>query len=300
MKEFLLSVPSKTFLLGEYAALHGEAAMVLTTAPRFKLKIVQQSKAALSIKGIHFASPAGKLLQRDEHFFEHYGLDFVDAHRGLGGFGASSAQFVMTAVFKEFIRTQRKRLNEDELLLDYNNLAWDGEGIAPSGVDLIAQMHGGICFFAKEKNQLKNFSWPFPDLGYGLIHTGNKLATHVHLKKFNHFDTSELEKIVYEGLISLEKKDSESFIKAIKNYATLLQKKQLVANYTELLLKKISSCSDILAAKGCGALGSDVILIIFNINKREVITSWLKKNQLNLVVDGNEVANGLSLQVNER
>jgi len=294
MTSFQLSVPSKTFILGEYVVLQEGPAIVLTTSPRFRLIAEKQTQNKINVDGIHLESPAGKLIQHNANFFQRYHITFIDSHQGLGGFGASSAQFVMAAAFKEY--ANGKTIDDLELLKKYKQFAWDGEGMPPSGVDLIAQLHGGVCFYHKLKNQLKIFSWPFIDLEYCLIHTGNKLATHLHLKQLSQLNTADFEDIVQMGLMSFEQKNSLNFIAAIRNYANLLQEKNLVADETQKIIKTISVNPDILAVKGCGALGADVILVIFNIKTRDQTLSWLKENKLNIINYGNQVANGLEVQ----
>jgi mevalonate kinase len=290
---FQITTPSKTFLLGEYVALIGGPAIILTTEPRFEL--IATTSHTPDVEGIHEKSPAGKWIQQNSDCYQPYHIQFIDPYRGLGGFGASSAQFVMLVALKNHL--QSSPLNDFDLLNDYEKFAWNGEGIAPSGADLIAQLHGEICFFHKSKKEIKTFSWPFKDIGYCLIHTGNKLATHIHLKQLTNFNGAELERITFSGLASMEKNDSESFIKAIGNYAITLQLQGLIAEQTQDILKQLACCPEILIAKGCGALGADVILTIFNRQKQNEVVLWLKEKNFNVIVYGYEVAKGLSINV---
>ena len=76
-----LSVPSKTFLLGEYVALNGGPAIVLCTAPRFELRVEKNSSHA-KYENIHPQSPAGKLIAKNS-FYQKYDLHFIDPYHGL-------------------------------------------------------------------------------------------------------------------------------------------------------------------------------------------------------------------------
>lgn len=289
MAKFSLTAPSKTFLLGEYVALNEGPALVLTTSPRFTL--LAESSGEHKIDGIVLSSPAGSLLRRDISFYQNYAIEFIDPYKNLGGFGASSAQFLLLNVFKNTIL--KKELSDAILLQEYRYLAWDKRGVPPSGVDLIAQRHGGICYFHKKENDLRNFSWPFQELDYCLIHSGNKLATHLHLNQLEKFNYSELEAIVKLGVESLTKQDSSAFVAAINEYNKALDKLNLLAASSKKILDNLKNCLNILAAKGCGALGADVILILFQRNFKDDILSWLKQQNYNVVVVGNSVEKGL-------
>lgn len=290
---FLITVPSKTFLLGEYVALKGGPAIILTTEQRFTLVVTNQISDSIKVEGINFESPAGKLIKRDVDFYRNYHIQFIDPYHSLGGFGASSAQFVMLKALKQY--ANNKKINDIDLLNDYMTLAWDGKGMPPSGADLIAQLHGGICFFHKSEKKLQIFSWPFINLQFCLIHTGNKLATHTHLKELVNFNETKLEKIVQAGLESLRNSNDKGMIEAIRNYANMLQSQGLVAEQTQILLDQLSLNSNILAAKGCGALGTDVIFMLFNKQKQDDVISWLKQKKFNVIVYGHEAAKGLDI-----
>lgn len=284
-----LTVPSKTFLLGEYVALKGGPVIILTSESRFTLVVNPSGEHTMKVAGIHPASPAGKLLQRYPECYRDFDLTFIDPYQGLGGFGASSAQFILLFSLK----AKLPAIDEETLLAEYRQLAWQGEGMPPSGADLIAQLHGGICCFHQAEKNLQIFSWPFSDLAYCLIHTGNKLATHDHLKELKPFDETALSDIVFFGWESLQKADSHQFTDAIKNYARVLLELGLVALPTMTMLEHLNAHPDILAAKGCGALGADVILLIFTKKKHDSILAWLTEKKYHIIFSGQEVANGL-------
>lgn len=293
--KYHLSIPSKTFLLGEYIALNGGPTLVLATEKRFKLTAIEQANNKNSLEGINPQSPAGKLVARDLDFYKKYQISYKDPYKGLGGFGASTAQFIMLAALKQHVITNK--VDEFSILDDYMALAWEGEGIPPSGADLVGQMFGNICYFYKKEKVLHSFSWPFSDLGYCLIHTGNKLATHLHLRELEKFDGSELEKIVAAGLTSIRQSNSQHFITCINDYANVLLQQNLVAKETQAILQDLSTFKSILAAKGCGALGADVILVLFDIKQQNEVVEKIKSYQLQVITYGQEVSNGIEIEV---
>ncbi|SRR5579883_310738 len=293
MKTLTISVPSKTFLLGEYVALKGELTLLLSSEPRFKLIVKPHVQNSLVMEGIHPDSPGGRLIYSRADFYQQYHIQFIDPYQGLGGFGASSAQFLMLTAL--YCYAHSLPINDTELLASYMELAWSGEGIPPSGADLIAQLYGSLCLYHKSKSKIAIFSWPFSHIDYGLIHTGHKLATHHYLKQSIHFDVEPLEKIVVQGIMALEKSDSKEFIQAINHYADALKMQDLIQPTTQTILQLLLTHPDIYAAKGCGALGTDVIFILFNRKKQKDILNWIKDNKLYLITYGHEVSNGIEI-----
>jgi mevalonate kinase len=288
-----LSVPSKSFLLGEYVALTGGPALLLSTEPRFELIASKNPNPQQQIdyRQIHPESPAGKLIKRDFPFYGQYQLQFSDPYQGIGGFGASSAQFVLLSAFKKLINAES--MNDFNLLEEYQQLSWDGKGFSPSDYDLIAQIHGQICFFHKSKKTIKEYAWPFEEIGFGLLHTGNKLATHQHLKTLKNFDATALTQIVESGIKSIQTANIDNFIEAIKNYASAMQFQGLVAKNTVQMIKELSTHPAILAAKGCGSLASDVIFILFDIQNQTDVVQWLTHKLIKIVYVGKTLASGL-------
>jgi mevalonate kinase len=122
----VLSVPSKTYLTGEYAVLVGGSALVLNTGPRFELRASRikaanagnsrdleksgaqnRDVAALGdgeVAGIPEGSPAHGWLKQREPLLRDWCLEFVDPHAGRGGFGASGAQFVLVHAFTTLLQ----------------------------------------------------------------------------------------------------------------------------------------------------------------------------------------------------
>ena len=120
-------VPSKTFLVGEYIALSGHPAVLLTTTPCFKVQQIAEPK----LINIHPLSPAGRLWN-DAHC--DFGLSFEDPYQGMGGMGASTAQFI--GVFQALNHQLSGEREEQALLEQYEQYAWSGKGRKPSGYDL--------------------------------------------------------------------------------------------------------------------------------------------------------------------
>jgi mevalonate kinase len=250
-------IPGKTFLLGEYAALNGESALLLTTSPCFTLALHKNVLPST----IHSHSPAGRFWQKNRR--AGYSLQWQDPYQGLGGLGASSAQFIGAYFASNTL--QNLAIQHESLLEAYYQTAWSGEGCKPSGYDVLAQLQPPNCAVYINKNEhiLTNITWPFNDIAFILLHTGKKLATHQHLaSSIMPADTSALSRFAEEGFSAFQETNSEKLIKAINASYHELTRLNLVAAHTLQCISELKKHKFILALKGCGALGADVILVL--------------------------------------
>lgn len=250
------TIPAKTFLLGEYAALADASAIVLTTTPGFELSLVDIQDA----KSLHPESPAGRLWA---DYLPDQALSWKDPYDGQGGMGASSAQFIGVYLAKCFRKKTLAKL--PELLELYYYYAYAGTGLRPSGYDILAQVSKTCVYINKTKSEFKLFDWPFRDISFILIHTGQKLKTHHHLENLTPLSGSlidKLAKIVDEAKLALIRQDSGAMITAINAYQEQLSNLSLQAQHSLNIINQLKSQVEVLAAKGCGALGADVILLI--------------------------------------
>lgn len=286
------SVPAKTFLLGEYVITKGGPALLLSTAPRFILNVFQRTEGAPDFyQTFHPDSPAGKLIHRNQDFYNQFDLRFVDPYQGAGGLGASSAQFALLFA----LQTQANEMSPvvlEQALHTYLEVAWDQTGTPPSGGDVISQLTGGLCFYHPHKKIIEPLSWPFSTMDFCLIHTGNKISTHTYLRKLVDIDTENMADIVDDAVSALKNSDSNVFIKSINDYAELLKAKCWVAETTELLLEKIVGQQGVLAAKGCGAMGADIIFVLLEKKSRNNFTSWCSQQNMQIICIGQEIASG--------
>lgn len=243
------SIPAKTFLLGEYVAIAGEAAILLTTSPFFELTLTGKP----GLHGIHPESPAGKWWL--EHGQVDVGLQWHDPYQGRGGMGASSAQFLGA-----YLASQQSSVS---LLDAYFQSAWQGAGLRPSGYDVLAQSQTGCVVIDRQKGICQSYPWPFKDLDFLLLHTGQKLATHHHLQTAvlpSHL--TKLTSIVDNAKMAFETKESQGIVDAVNAYHHQLARMDLVANYSMQCIASLKKQPDIVAIKGCGAMGADVLLVI--------------------------------------
>ncbi len=249
------SIPAKTFLLGEYAALEGASALLVTTHPCFEIKLEKDKSST----GIHPESPAG-LWWKKQEFIEHE-LGWFDPYKGCGGLGASSAQFIGSYLASCSLKQIPPTLSN--MLEAYYNCAWNGQGLRPSGYDVIAQTQYSCVYINKQKKQIHSYPWAFNDLSFFLIHTGTKLATHHHLQQATlPLNTQELSAIVDKAKDAFEQSNSSLFIQSINEYHQQLVRLNLITEHSLHLIEELQTYPEVLAIKGCGALGADILLII--------------------------------------
>ncbi|WP_413578389.1 hypothetical protein ACLVWU_07600 [Bdellovibrio sp. HCB290] len=293
------TIPGKTFLVGEYLALHGGPTLCVLTKPCFE---VTESKGSGSLGSIHPDSPAGKFIQDHSEYFKNIDLKFEDPYK-VGGFGASTAQFLGVYAFwmhrESHLVGMEAQFDFKHLLSVYQKYAWNGEGAPPSGADLIAQMKGSLTFFEKRKGLLSVNAWPFQDLEFFLIHTGNKVATHEHLKTLKDFDSSALEKAAYRVQESFASVNSEELIAGVQDYAQALQNLGFTCEPTLKLLAGIRSQPFVKAAKGCGALGADVLFVVTEKNQSENIEKYCQSVNVKVIASHRTISAGLHISEKE-
>ncbi len=283
-------------MAGEYLALLGGPALVLSTEPRFRLQV--QRTNVDNKNPFHPESPAGRLWQSDAAFFSQYNLRFQDPYQ-IGGFGASSAQFALLHAFwqlKEDIFGETERFFDwHEMLHDYRSLA-KGEGFPPSGADVVGVCAGGLTWFDRNNGKLQTFAWPFQEMDFLVAHTGRKLATHEHLKNLTSFSGEAFESamnLIQQGLIHLK---FEDFLLGMKNYRKLLMDQGWVTEFTLETVQKLDKNSKVLFAKGCGAMGSDVILVFCEKCHTKDVRNALMDLNLQVVADSGQVGQGLQIR----
>jgi mevalonate kinase len=294
--ELELEIPSKTFIAGEYLALEGGPALIANTEPSFKLKVEEKPT---DVNPFHPESPAGQLWVKNKSFFSRFHFNFEDPHAGKGGFGASTAQF---AFLHALYQMQDSAWTESPIEIDIHQTWADyreicsASGILPSGADLIAQLTGGLTFFDRSMGRVEMYHWPFTNMNMILIRTDKKIATHEHLKAQPQFESEGFRHAMALIETGLSKIDSDLFIKGVQNFSKELNKFGLVDENTNKLLEQLSD-TPVLAAKGCGAMGADVIALFCENENLQAVKSFLNLKKLEVVATSNEISKGFRKRV---
>lgn len=267
-------IPGKTFLLGEYAALQGESALILTTKPCFELDGTKADKHPF-----HQDSPAGRLLQNKD-----FRGTWKDPYLGLGGLGASSAEFLACYL------TLHDTCDIAHLLTTYQEHTNTKTGLKPSGYDVLAQSRRGCVFININRQEIKEYNWPFSDLAFLLIHTGKKLATHTYLQTNTApKNTRLLSNLADQGKSAFEQADADLLIQAVRGTYQELLKNNLVAAHTQTLIAKLETELPVLAIKGCGAMGADTVVMLVDSDKLVAMKEYLIAEQQIVLADSGKI-----------
>lgn len=260
-------IPGKTFLLGEYIAMYGGPALIALTQPCFQLDMN---------KRLHPDCPAARLWKHTTGNSCDWGLN--DPYQSKGGLGASSAEFLLA--YKQLYPGKI-----DIPLLHKTFLAYSSknQGMAPSGYDLVAQTSNGCVLVESNPIHMQSFDWQFKEIGFVLVHTGIKLPTHSHLKDLQDLNWQAFIPAAEKACEAMMDSNTEDFLSAINNFSAQLRKQHLLASHTKHLLENWTQQLPILAAKGCGAMGADVIAIFALEDKIDFIVSFLNQKMYDVL-----------------
>ncbi len=305
-----LSIPGKCFIAGEYLALSGGPTLVAAVEPRFVLRAKQ---IEYSIPGFsegengknpfHPKSLAGRWWIEHKNFYQQFNLSFFDPHLGKGGLGGSTAEFALLHglmdVKLSLCEESQSQFDLRKMWSDYRAIS-SSDGIKPSGADLIGQVNGHLTMFDRNKGRINQFSWLFQNLGFMLFRTNKKLVTHEYLEELGDFSSLGFEEAMAKIIESLVKVDARTFVDGINEYAAELLDLGFVAEHTQNILEKIKS-PEVLAKKGCGAMGADVICLIDRPGEdsRKTIVEAMNALGCTLVATEHSLTGGLRAEVLE-
>ncbi len=314
----IISIPSKTFLIGEYAVMDKSPAILVNTLPRFSfnlkvksnlkrktfstqtnlsqmksniLKLVKKpDENLINIENqkildkfhsiFHPESLSALWIKKNIDLFSNVSITSSNPHKNKRGFGLSSAEFICVYLWSHLKNgCTLEDIDLHETWTHYRNLS-HGQNAIPSGADVLSQWVGGVCLFSSQPFNVRSLTWPIWDLSFTLIRTGDDLKTWKHLKDLRETTFPKLKKYASQAFDAIEKKDMDLFIKLINNYESTLRQNNLVAPVTSEMLKKLKQNKNILAAKGCGAMGAEVVCVFFNKNKQNEILESLKDYEI--------------------
>lgn len=279
--------PAKHFILGEYAILEEDAsALLMTHAPLFSMTARASKQGAQAFS--HPASPAARLYEKYRDILREYTFAFHDPYLGMGGMGASSAEFLLLYQLLHQISQDEPSLFE--MLETYYELT-ETTGVRPSGADVVAQKTGGLC--AWQKGSLPSIlDWKMSSIELHFVHTKHKVATHEHLQQFDlSFDKKDLKMATQSGIEAIKNQEEQAFIDAIQFFLESALSKNLVSEYSKEKISELHAFSWVKAAKGCGALGSDVLLIVTDRYFQDPVKQWANYHGMYYLCDQGAIWN---------
>jgi mevalonate kinase len=313
MSSFNVSVPSKTFLTGEYLSLLDGPAILLNTQPRFHNKFELNTEKEYYYNAIEDeTNPLHHYWNENEDFLADFDSKFMDPFYGKGGFGASSAHW---ATFYAFVNQYHpsmslffdKTKNENDFTknIDFTFVenflkkyrSYSKSNFPPSGYDVISQWIGKVAYIDVQNKILKKFDWPFNGLSFVLIKSNEKIATHEHLKNLGKDQIPEklLRECVAKNLKAFETKSQALLIEGIYDNFEILRDAKLVAPEALKTLDKLHNHEYVLAAKGCGALGADVFCVLIKTENLPQFVSYGASENMNLIADERSLSHGIEV-----
>lgn len=256
----------------------------------------------------HEASPAGRWLNSIEAPYagSEYSIQFKDPYKGKGGLGASTAEFAGAWFFKRWLTRKAEWSTEVPVvgsLQDHRESVapnWNSERFGShrfrdllddywatkalgSGADLVSQVTGGAAVWDGRVDEMRRYDWPFPDLSLSLYMTGKKMATHTHLAGVPSLDESAIEEMrswVDDAVQSFALVDADRLIASVRGFGKVLESRGRVADHTATLLEILGDFPGVRAAKGCGAMGSDVVAVLHDRSAAHVLKEFETENGL--------------------
>jgi len=286
-----LAVPSKTFLVGEYAVLQGAPSLIAATQPYFRFSVEKTIEPQSS--RFHPDSAASRWFQQSQVLLKSWKVDFADPHKGAGGFGASGAQFVFYHMLATYVQSKRLTDEAQDIWQDYKAC----EKSKCSGADVVAQTLGGIVCFSAEPFEAKAYDWPFDETDFVILRTGQKIETHVHL---NNSQLPNLDGLVGASKLSIEaffKSNIEAFASGLAIFQKELIKAGLQLEPTLAILEKLNGAPGVLVTKGCGAMGADTVLAIIDNEYRSDFFQAVREWKLEVVATSLDLVRETKLKV---
>ena len=272
--KWILSYPSKTFLIGEYAVLHGAPAVLVNTFPQFKFHIDSQKHP--QVCPFHEDSPAYFFMEKNKEVFLDISISVQDPYQGRGGFGLSSAEF--NCVYDLFLKKKNLKGQMDQIWKIYKGLS------KGSGADVISQRIKGVCLFQPDPFRVESVQWPFYDLSFALIRVGEKHKTSAHLDNLNFKAFPLLTELSMKAVESMRSFRADVFIDCLAEYGEVLDQLKLVSENTFRIIQKLRQNKDILCSKGCGAMGAEIMAVFFKKEKEKKVLEFLKSFHVEAVL----------------
>ncbi|MBI4225798.1 mevalonate kinase, partial [Candidatus Roizmanbacteria bacterium] len=312
LKQITYSAPAKVILSGEHAVVYGKPALVsaINLELKFSITSVVSSRTRFGnsskmLKQVQHDNKTYeiiyKIAQKVKEYLQKQKIKFIERKFNFKinskipiGRGLGSSAALSTAAVAAFLKLYTGQEFEKEII---NNLAYEMEKYYhknPSGVDNTASCFGGLVYYRKEFEFLKNISalnFKIPkkiEDNLYLIDSGQPAENTAYMVhdivggKFNKSPNfveevlDDIEKTTKRMVVSLIKSDIEFFQKTLFDNQILLDMLGVVSKKTKTLLKKLEPLG-VGKITGAGGQRSGSGFVLFFANKKKDLEIYLKK-----------------------
>ncbi len=294
MKSVVYSAPAKIIISGEHAVVYGKPALVSALNLRLTFNIWEAKKQNSDTYISYIRQLIRKYLKEKEYGLQDKIFDYsVDSDIPIGkGLGSSAALSV--AAIAALLDFYTGKTFDKEIV---NNLAYIAEKrfhTKPSGTDNTASVFGGLIYYRKEFEFLKNISalnFKIPknisDKLY-FIDSGKPYETTAKMvqkvgTQYNAYPEktegilNTIEKITKRIVVSIIKEDVNFFAENIEKNQKMLEKLDVVSEKTRTLLHTLRNFGvGKITGAGGKTMGSGYIL--FFAENSEKLEIYLRNN----------------------